>query len=415
MLTNVYILYIDDERSKSYKDDCLRSCLAFPNLNPIPVEGFKGATWKYLSSELNVPIIPYYTDGQAHDEKTINGAFSCSAGHYRIWQKIVESGEPGVVLEHDAIVKYDFSSMSPKDNEILWLGPRIDLEHDYNVPSDVEYEYVEIDRFEGTHAYAITPSTAEYLIERFERYGFNDSLDGQLGMRNMFDLNMRTIDPPPVVAVVGNRTSCIENSGNPGFWNAYNTPRFLEHVRPGAKIAPERKLYYTDTSFDHKIPAIKKIIDDFILEDAERNVLLVGASEGRAAVWLSNQLLEHNDSWLHTVGRFRGNLQQIYGFNTYFSKYYFKMNVINTDDVSEFLVQTTSDPDIKFDFIYIDCNNSIDNTLTYACACYSMLNQLGIMILDNANTQWTKSCIDIFSKLTYKEIYRDENISVFRK
>ena len=82
MLKNVYILYIDDERSQAYKNDCVRSCSSFPNLNPIPVQGYNGATYQELCAELNVPIIPFYVNQMTVKAKEINGAFSCSAGHY---------------------------------------------------------------------------------------------------------------------------------------------------------------------------------------------------------------------------------------------------------------------------------------------------------------------------------------------
>jgi len=422
MLTNTYILYINDERSISYKDDCVRSCQNFPNLKPIPVEGYKGFSYK----DLKIPIIPFYTSG-SHDEKTINGAVSCSAGHYKIWKLIVESGEPGVVLEHDAIVKYDFSGMYPEDGSILWLGPRIDLEDDYNVPADVEWVYVETDRFEGTHAYVLTPATARYLIACFDHYGFNDSLDGQLGMRNMFDLKMLTVDPPPVVAVVGNRSSCIESSGNPGFWNAENTERFLRYVRPGANIAPERKLHYTNKTFDLQIPGLTNVLNGFT-DGRKINVLVIGGYEGRSTVWLSNQLLEHDDSRLFVVGPFRGtseqkegywpqlNLENIFNYNTYFSKYYFKLNTIPCDDVSEVLLQAASDPSVKFDVIYVDGNHGIKDVLSDAILSYNLLNENGLIIFDDMSIENVKLSVDIFAKMiNSKPGYRDSFISVYRK
>jgi len=428
MLKNVYILYIDDERSQAYKNDCVRSCSEFPNLNPIPVQGYNGATYQELCAELSVPIIPFYVNQIPTNAKAVNGAFSCSAGHYRIWQKIVESGEPGVVLEHDAIVKYDLSDMTVEDGCILWLGPRIDLEYDYNVPQDVEYVYMETDRFEGTHAYAVTPATAQYLIECFNKYGFNDSLDGQLGMRNMFDLKMQMLDPPPVVAVVGNRSSCIESTGNPGFWNAFNTERFLSYVKPGAKIAPERKLYYSNKSFDLQIPGLLQVLDPMLKADRKVNVLVIGGYEGRSTVWLSNQLLNHNDSQLHTVSSFRGtfeqkegywpdvNLEDVFRFNTYFSKYYFKLNVIPTDDVTPVLLGATTDPDIKFDVIYVDGEHDFNNVLSDAVLSYNLLKDDGLIIFDDMSIESVKLSVDIFAKTVNSEsIYRDQFISVYRK
>ena len=52
MLKNTYILYINDERSIKYKDDCVRSVSKFSNLNPIPVEGYKLTPYKTIQEEL---------------------------------------------------------------------------------------------------------------------------------------------------------------------------------------------------------------------------------------------------------------------------------------------------------------------------------------------------------------------------
>jgi hypothetical protein len=390
MLKNVYILYHEDPKSKKYLQDCINSCSRFTNLNIIPVVGPTRANFDELRKEFNVEIIPFYEKDESYNG--VVPVFSCNAGHYRIWQKIVESGEPSVILEHDAIVKYDFSSIKPDDGEILWLGPRIDLEHDYNVPANVQYDYMELDRFEGTHAYAVTPLTAQHLINCYKKYGFNDSIDGQLGMRNIFELKMTTIDPPPVVAVVGSRESCIETSGNPAFWNAYNTPRFLTYLRPGCKVPPERKLLFTDKSFNQHTNVLKRMITEHGLTDGSpRAVLIIGGYEGLSTNWFSNLLLEHPDSQIHIVSQFRGtseqrdgkwsktDLEQIFKYNTYFSWYYYKLNIVPVDKDSLLLAASTLDPDIKFDLIYVDGNHEFKDVLYDAVVSWNLLKPNGLL------------------------------------
>ena len=131
MLQNVYILHIDEPRSLQYLDDCVRSCKEFPGLNVIPVQGYKGASYKDICKEFGLDIIPFYVNQMDTNGDTLNKAFSCTAGHIKIWQMIVESGEPGVVLEHDAIVKGPLAMVDVDDDEILWLGPRIEFEHEW--------------------------------------------------------------------------------------------------------------------------------------------------------------------------------------------------------------------------------------------------------------------------------------------
>jgi GR25 family glycosyltransferase involved in LPS biosynthesis len=149
----------------------------------------------------------------------------CSTGHIHIWQLILKSGFTGAVavFEHDAVVKRDFRSIDVKDNELVFLGYRMDSADDYECTPD-EFEKHTIKEFSGTHAYAITPSTAEYLLDKVsqQRDKFNKlcencecdskylpvcSVDWWLG-HNMFGLDRLVIvDPCPVVAVVGGRKS----------------------------------------------------------------------------------------------------------------------------------------------------------------------------------------------------------------
>ena len=84
----------------------------------------------------------------------LKGEFGCSVSHYRVWQKIAESGLNGIILEEDAV----FSEINPshadwmlEDHDSVWLGYRW---------NDMGYWY-------NCHAYAITPETAKLLIEDF--------------------------------------------------------------------------------------------------------------------------------------------------------------------------------------------------------------------------------------------------------
>jgi GR25 family glycosyltransferase involved in LPS biosynthesis len=390
MLTNTYILHIDDPRSLKYLDDCIASCKQFPGINPIPVMGYKEADYKDLCEEYGLSMIPYYLNQMPTMGHIHNRAFSCTAGHIKIWKMIVESNEPGVVLEHDAIVKGPFSNIDVDDDEILWLGPRIEFEDDYRYPWGAIPDYVDVDRWEGTHAYAITPKTAQFLIDKIQEYGLNDSIDGQLGMRNMFDMNFVTVNPPPVVAVVGNRESCIESSGNPGFWNAYHSDQFLKNLRPGCKVPPIRQLHYTDQSFNTLVPALEQVLRGADkLDGREQSVLVSGGYEGLSSVWLSNKLLQHDDGYMHIISNFKDNEEQICRFNTYFSKYYYKLNIIPVSPGNKILEQAAQDPDIRFDVIFSDDNNTQDGILLW-----NLLKNDGILIFNGGNNTAIESIID---------------------
>ena len=147
MLENVYILHIDDPRSLKYLNDCLASCKQFPGINPIPVMGYKEADYKDICAEYGLSMIPYYLNQMPTMGHIHNRAFSCTAGHIKIWKMIVESNEPGVVLEHDAIVKGPLSNIDVDDDEILWLGPRIEYEDDYKFPIGSIPDYQDVERW----------------------------------------------------------------------------------------------------------------------------------------------------------------------------------------------------------------------------------------------------------------------------
>ena len=411
MIKNAYILYIDEPRSLKYLDDCLQSCKTWPDINPIPVQGYKGVNYKDICEEFDIGIISYYVDQMDKNGETLNKAFSCTAGHIKIWQMIVDSGEPGAVLEHDAIVKGPLAMVEVDDDEILWLGPRIEFEDDYKFPWGAIIDYVDVDRWEGTHAYAITPKTAQFLLDSIKKYGLNDSIDGQLGMRNMFDMKFKTITMPVVVAVVGNRESCIESHGNPGFWNAYHSDQFLKNLRPGCTIPPIRKLLYTDTSFNTLVPALEQVLKGAgKLDGKEQSVLVQGGYEGLSSVWLSNKLLQHEDSYMQIISQFKNqNEANICAFNTYFSKYYYKLNLIPIEQNSTLLEQAVKDPDVRFDIIFSDGNKTFKEVLYDGILQWNLLKRGGILIFNGGDSSAIENIIDAINPTV---IYNKEFIAL---
>lgn len=414
MLVNTYILHIDEPRSLKYLDDCLQSCKTWPDLKPIPVQGYKGANYKDICEEFGIGIIPFYVNQMDTNGETLNKAFSCTAGHIKIWQMIADSGEPGVVLEHDAIIKGPLTNIDVDDDEILWLGPRMDREDDYTYPWGAIPDYVDVDRWEGTHAYAITPKTARRLLQSIKHYGLNDSIDGQLGMRNIFDMKFTAVDPAPVIAVVGNRESCIESHGNPGFWNAWYGKQFLKHIRPGCNLPPIRKLHYTDLRFNQRIPFIERVLMDAgRLDGREQSVLVLGGYEGLSSVWLSNNLLHHDDSFMHIISNFKGNEQQICQFNTYFSKFYYKLNVVPISEDSDMLMQAVKDPDIEFDIVFCDGKKEFKEVLHDGVLLWNLLKKDGIVIFNDGDNDIVRDAVEnIINAVNPAVLYNGEVVAL---
>ena len=411
MIRNVYILHIDEPRSRAYAQDCIKSCEQYSDINPILVQGYNGANVSDICEEFDIDIIPYYVNQMEQNGDTLSKAFSCTAGHIKIWKMIVESGEPGAVLEHDAIIKGPLAMVDVDDDELLWLGPRIEFEDDYKFPWGATLDYVDVDRWEGTHAYAITPKTAQYLLDSIKKYGLNDSIDGQLGMRNMFDMKFTTVNMPVVVAVVGNRESCIESHGNPGFWNAYHSELFLKTLRPGCKVPPIRKLHYTDMSFNTLVPQLEQVLKGAgKLDGREQSVLVQGGYEGLSSVWLSNNLLQHDDSYMQIISQFKNeNEAQICAFNTYFSKYYYKLNIVPVGQDNTLLEQAVNDPDIRFDVIFSDGNKSFKEVLYDGILQWNLLKRGGILIFNGGDNAAVENIIDAVNATV---LYKDKFIAL---
>ena len=414
MIKNAYILHIDEPRSLQYLEDCINSCKQFSDINPIPVQGYNGANVSDICEEFGIDIIQFYVNQMDTIGDTLSKAFSCTAGHIKIWQMIVDSGEPGAVLEHDAIMKGPLSIIDVNDDEILWLGPRVDLEQDYDFPHGTIIDYVDVDRWEGTHAYAITPKTAQFLLDSIKKYGLNDSIDGQLGMRNMFDMKFATVNPPVAVAVVGNRESCIESHGNPGFWNAYHSDQFLKNLRPGCKVPPIRRLHYTDTSFNQRVPFIEQCLQGADrLDGREQSVLVLGGYEGLSSVWLSNNLLQHEDSHMYIISNFKDNQEQLCRFNTYFSKYYYKLNVIPVPEDSDMLMQAVKDPDIGFDVIFCDSKKEFKEVLHDGILLWNLLKKDGIVIFNDGYNYHVWTAVDnIIEAVNATVLNKDQVIAI---
>jgi len=89
-----------------------------------------------------------------HKRSLLKGEFGCAVSHLRVWEKIVQSNLNGIILEEDVV--FDSINTGHVDSllaryDSAWLGYRW---------NDMGYWY-------NCHAYAVSPTTAKYLIEGF--------------------------------------------------------------------------------------------------------------------------------------------------------------------------------------------------------------------------------------------------------
>lgn len=227
-IRHAYIIYIDRTESIQYAEQCAASCKehnlpytlfkGVQQFNKEFLEAETGLTWKYNSS---------------------SGDSGCTASHFKLWRLIAQQPHACCVFEHDAVVRGDIYDTEIPDNKLVMLGYRVLNQEDYDRPND-PVTFMDINKFEGTHAYAITPAMAKYMIERMETYytqtfgGVNTTIDGILSIHDSFGIARCVMDPPPVVCVVGDRISTIQ--GRPAAYNACVSPGFMK----GLKTEPLR-------------------------------------------------------------------------------------------------------------------------------------------------------------------------------
>ena len=160
---------------------------------------------------------------------------------------------------------------------------------------------------------------------------------------------------------------------------------------------------YSDTSFNTLVPALEQVLKGAgKLDGKEQSVLVQGGYEGLSSVWLSNKLLQHGESYMQIVSRFKNqNEANICAFNTYFSKYYYKLNIVPVQD-NTLLKQAVNDPDIRFDIIFSDDNITHDGILQW-----NLLKNDGILIINGGDSTAVENIIKAVNPIV---LYKDKFI-----
>ena len=383
MIDSVYVLFIEEKESLEYAKDCIESC-NFYGITPTPVYGVRGLSRKELQ---NLSGIKFGTD----DTNMYANEYCATFGHLSIWSEIIRKNEPAIVLEHDMIIKHNFNDITVRDGEIIFLGPRVINRNDYNFPGD-NIEYVPVNRFEGAHAYAITPNTAKYLTQCI----INESkvrmpIDGILGIKNLYDLNLFLIDPPVAICEVGKRKSFA--FGDVAYYNGQSLPGFKKGLTGLNKELPLNIPKFSVDWFSHNIPIWESVFNNLGINKLDKfSVLEIGCYEGKSSCWISDNLLKHPDSFMVCVDTFKGsiehkdqdNLDSLYKtfmHNMLLSKNSHKVHVKIGD--SKQVIPSYKDIKLKFNFIYIDGSHEKEDVIIDGMNCYDLLEDNGIIIFDD--------------------------------
>lgn len=383
MFKHAYILYIDSiPHSVEYANECADSCRQH-GLIPHLISGHTSLSYTDVCDKYGFRQHPWRLDKSLED---FPGSFdriaSVDAGHIDIWKMIIESGEPGIVLEHKAIVKGPID-VGIEDGDIVHFGPRVLNFDDYNYPQGAQQVLIPVDQWEGVHAYGITPGTAQQLLDYLTKYGYIDSTDPMLAFRNTFDLNMYTVDPPPIVVVNGNRQSTYTPNKVSAFWNSYHSPQFLKNMKPGVQIAPVRQIVAEDRSYDKHASTFEHIFG--ALESRKNEVLVVNSRAGYEALKIGNRLLYNDDSSM--VVLMSQDVAPQVRFNLYFCWHYTKVQTAIADNSSVVLRGGVPDPDVRYDVIYYCARGSFENSLADAIICCNLLRDEGILIIEGVDRE----------------------------
>jgi GR25 family glycosyltransferase involved in LPS biosynthesis len=219
--TKAYIMHTNHEISLEYREDTFWSCVK----NNIQPEYFKG--WEIGS----VDNVKRYTiqDNKSDEDQLrlwfhiskILGfdievkhlmhlpAACCTANHFLLWDKIFRKKECAIILEHDALMLHPVTLDIP-DGEIVCLGYKVHDTSKYNHISAGQSKTIRrMSNVAGSHAYTITPNTAELLLHGLQTNGVLEAIDNYYFLRDKSfesDIPVSITDPISALAWVRNST-----------------------------------------------------------------------------------------------------------------------------------------------------------------------------------------------------------------
>jgi len=160
-----------------------------------------------------------------------NGNAGCHASMIKCWDRVIELKETCIILEHDALICGDVTTVDIPDESVVTFGFRIGQNEIYN-PIGPATKLTKIKRSVGCHAYGITPKTAEWLIHNARVDGLVCGVDRWLMMGPRSGLPLYVADPPQAVCFVRQSTMGHKENSNElrryGVWQAHNDAQCKE-------------------------------------------------------------------------------------------------------------------------------------------------------------------------------------------
>lgn len=170
-----------------------------------------------------------------HKECLEMGNICCTASHIKAFRRVIEIGKPCAILEHDAYVMRNFRNFEVPDDHVIFLGPRMRDLRTY-IPKSRVRRLIQIPQAIGTHAYVITPKTAEKMVKHLEDVGMIYGIDHYLFFSSESKLPIVAADPYP--AICWSRESTmheVEEASDVrrGVWADFNDKNVISIATPG--------------------------------------------------------------------------------------------------------------------------------------------------------------------------------------
>lgn len=375
-----YVLFIDKETSKQYAEECAKSYFScgMPAQDLIMFKGICDLDNKQLMAMTGYHI---HTD-------LYKTEYCSTVGHMGIWKAIVESNEIGVVLEHDAIVKGNYSNIVPDEGEILFLGPRVVDREDYQFPQQYanDFDLVKIHYNHGAHAYMITPNTARKFLSILEEAKeIFMPIDGLLGLKNMFNMPFRLVDPAVVVAEIGKRKSF--NFEQPDATNRLYTKKFLEGVKDRSKLPQILDFkFFSEENFSSKTSSIIEALQIAKFDSNDKlDCLEIGyVRDGRSTCWFIENLLLNPKSKMGVLAFFDSKeMENHFLYNLSLTANCNKTQTYKGETAAFFPYFMIEN--MRYDFIYVNTNPNAKDIINDGVMCYHLLRNNGMMIFNNSN------------------------------
>ena len=352
-------------------------------------KGFKG---------LSIDELTYRTGwvcgrpGIEKEDRQYVREYNAALGHIRIWEKIAAGDKPCAILEHDAIVKRDFTDLD-MHGDVMFLGPRVNSRNDYEFPDWTDIvSFPKTRRFEGLHAYVISPKTAQFLLDKVKEMRRILPSEAMMSVRNPFNLELRVVDPPYVVCELGGRKSFTMQDEITIPQNFRDEPGFLAGLKPDAVRFKTTDYKFSEDWFSGNIPTWQEMFKFMGWDNnTPLTMLEIGSYEGRATSWLVDNMMDNPSSVLFAVDTFEGsiehsdkqkeNLIDRFQKNLVVSKWPEKIRTLRGD--SKVIMPQMLAQGAKFDFIYVDGSHETYDVIIDGLYAYQLLKPNGLMVFDD--------------------------------